>query len=149
MPRVRGDGSDLLTATVQSECVEPLVRHPEWGGPPLATVGGPLKERVGAFVLEADQDLGHPLKRQVLERLLLDGRDRPLRDRAVAMPDALVRILPALIAEPAWRSTVIGEESIAVPIPVHPRPLHRSEGGVEMPPQQIVVSRPVPELAQS
>src|SRR4051795_12278611 len=98
MSRVRGDRTDLLAPTVEGECIEPLVRHPECRVPPLAEVGGAPEERVRAVVLEADQDLGHPLEREVLERLLFDGRDRPLGDRTIDMPDRLVRVLPALVA---------------------------------------------------
>jgi hypothetical protein len=85
---------------VEGERAEALVLHPEalvhLAPEPRGVVEAP---RGRVVVLERRVDLGHPDQRDVVERLLVDRRDRIRHDAAVGVADRLVGILPALVLE--------------------------------------------------
>ena len=86
---------------LEGEGIEALAGHPEGLVPALPERGCPVEVLVGAVrLVQGDEDLGHSLQGEVVERLLLDGRERRLGDPAVGVTDRLVRVLPALVAEP-------------------------------------------------
>src|SRR5205823_2879154 len=126
MTSVRGHGADGALLAVQPQIVGALFLPPEALVELLIEASRPLPHLLGALRLAPYlKGLRHPQQGVEGIALQLAQRVGKRRDAAILVPDGVVRVLPTLAIETAWRPRLVFLEAVAVAVAVLEHPLER------------------------
>src|SRR5579872_3582129 len=131
---------------IDTECKEFVTGHPKLFVEPIFQffrLAIKLARRL--FVIEPPQDFGEGCFGGVDKTLHFAGAERNFDLRTIGIDDGIVRIFPSLILYTLRGPGFIAIESRRIER-VSVSPLDRIDGGIDVRPKLVEVSRPVPKL---
>ena len=144
VPPIGRNRSDGPLLPVEPEIVGALLLPPEALVEVLVEAGGSLPQFARARGIAPDLVcLRHPQQRVEGIALQLAQSNRQRRDRAVLVPDSVVRILPALVIETDRRAGLVLLEPVTVAVAVLQHPLERSLGVRPVAVEDLFVAGPL------